>query len=351
MTGEFPFQHIDQTSAIFKNLDQAIIGFNEKGEIDYFNPAAEKMFIYEADQAVGKNIQVLIPNITQLIPTKSASKNDKTEHPNITCYGKTGHQFSIHLTMIDVSVQSKKQYVCLIQEISKQKETGERQTVDFISMMSHELKTPLTSIIGYLDLLIEGDIEPNSDEHFEFLTIISENAILLDTIISDLSLINKIEREKIVLGKKRFDFSNLLMNMANTATESINEENMIFRHKIAPGIFFDGDEHLLNKAIYNILSNAINYTKEGTVEFKAVVEDQQITISIKDTGIGMSKADQRRLFTKFYRSDHPDVRSISGTGLGLVVANKIIEKYYGKIIAKSKLGEGSIFTIVLPHGE
>jgi PAS domain S-box-containing protein len=351
MNNEFPFQDINQANDIFNNLTQAIIGINEKGDIDYLNTKAEKIFDFKTLQIVGKNITTLIPDGLRLIQNRSQSTTNKTEYPNIICFQKNGSQFPIHLSIIDISTQSKRQYVFLIREVSIQKQTSNSLQVDFISLMSHELKSPLTSIIGYLDIILEGDTGPINDEQKEFLTIVSQDAIKLDEMITNLSLINKIESGKIILKNKRFDLSQLLLNISNSIAENPNQKKIHFKHVIPSGIFIEGDGQLLHKAINNLISNAFNYTLDGTIELKTVIENQQINISVKDTGIGISEEDQGKLFTKFFRSDNKHVRSFDGAGLGLATVNKIIESHYGKIIAKSNLGKGSVFTIVLPFRE
>ena len=348
MTSEFPY-HIDQVSTIINSLTQAVIGISEDGEIEYLNTAAGKIFDYKAKQVMGKNINILIPDIFQPVQNGSKPNTVEKSQSNITCHKKDGTQFNIDLTIKDMSTYSKKQYVLLIKDIPIPKKTKDSLQADFISMMSHELKSPLTSIIGYLDIILDGDTGPLNEEQLEFLDIVSQNAVMLDMALSNLSLISNLERGKIVFDKQRFDLSQLLLKISDSFTENFERKKILFKHAITPGIFFEGDEQLFYSAVANLITNAINYTPEGLVELTTAVANGQINISIKDSGVGISKQDLDRLFTKFFRSGDQYIRESIGSGLSLVSTKKIIEKHNGKIIASSKLGEGAVFTIILPQ--
>jgi len=220
---------------------------------------------------------------------------------------------------------------------------------DFISIASHELRTPLTSIRGYLDLVLMGAAGPINQQQHDFLQIVHENTDRLHELANDLLDISRIES-----GRAELDVAVV------SPRTLIDEVSTLFRNQFeAKGLdlVIDTPDDLpeiladptrLTEVLRNLVSNAYKYTREGSVTIRARVADGFILIDVQDTGIGISKSDMEKLFTRFFRADDPLVREQSGTGLGLNIAQSLVEMHGGRIWAESEVGVGTTFTVALP---
>ncbi|TET08362.1 GHKL domain-containing protein, partial [Candidatus Aerophobetes bacterium] len=225
----------------------------------------------------------------------------------------------------------------------------EQMKNDFVSLASHELRTPLTSIVGYVDLILNEDVGKISAEQREFLEIISQNTQRLEALINDVLDIEKIESGRIKLKLEKVNLTEIIEASVNTFKVMAEDKALKLEKEIKTAqIYVLGDANRLSQVFSNLLSNAIKYTKEGRVKVTLQTKERFASISVEDSGVGMSQEDQRRIFTRFFRAEDSYVRKTSGTGLGLSIAKATIERHNGDIKIKSKLGEGSKFEVILP---
>ncbi len=238
--------------------------------------------------------------------------------------------------------------VCTMEDISKEAEISRMKT-EFISTVSHELRTPLTSIKGYVDLILEGDTGPINDTQKEFLQIVAQSSNRLSQLINDLLDVERIESEKIAFKKEPVNVTLLIHQVLRTFQKEIEKKGLHLNTKFErENLVVEGDRERIEQVLANLINNAIKYNRPaGCIGVWARYEDRFIRVDVEDSGIGISEEDQRRLFQKFFRVD----TSIWGTGLGLAIVKSIMEKLGGEIRVKSKLGEGSTFTILLPTYE
>ncbi|MFC1563276.1 PAS domain S-box protein, partial [candidate division KSB1 bacterium] len=234
-----------------------------------------------------------------------------------------------------------------IRNVTKEAEI-DRMKSEFISMVSHELRTPLTSIKGYIDLILAGDTGEINDLQKEFLEIVYENSERLNNLINDLLDVEKIESGHVEMIFKKINLSNLALNAVKTMQGAAEKKGLELKYNIEEDIEYKGDKDRLVQCFVNFISNAIKYTKEGRIDVTFNIENNNAVFSVKDTGIGINAADKKRLFSKFFRSDHEYARDAGGTGLGLSIVKSIVDKHGGKIEVESKLNKGSVFRIVLP---
>lgn len=234
-----------------------------------------------------------------------------------------------------------------IRDISKEAEV-DRMKSEFISTVSHELRTPLTSIKGYIDLILDGDTGEINELQKEFLGIVSQNSDRLNNLINDLLDVEKIESGKIEMKFEKVSLSNLVNLALSTMESTVEKKGLKLISKIEEGIELYGDSDRIIQVLINFISNAVKFTKEGeiTVELKLINGKSEIVI--QDTGIGISKSDQKKLFTKFFRADDEYTRSVGGTGLGLSIVKSIVKKHGGEIEVKSELNKGSEFRVIFP---
>ncbi len=233
----------------------------------------------------------------------------------------------------------------------KLKEIDDQKT-EFMSLASHQLRTPLTSIKGYTSMLESGDFGKINDNQKEPLDIIFTSTENMNNLIDDFLNASRIEK------KRGFDYNFVLDNPLKLIKGIIDNLSIqakekgikfIFENKINKEAKIKFDNRTLLQAISNLIQNAIKYTNKGTVEVKLSRTNNHLEISVKDSGIGMTSDDLKMLFKRFFRSDSVKVNHPEGTGLGLYLAERIIQDHGGKIWAESKgIGKGSAFFITLP---
>lgn len=224
---------------------------------------------------------------------------------------------------------------------------------DFISSVSHDLRTPLTSIKNAVSLLLKGGLQKkalNSDEK-ELLEIILNNTNRQTHMISDLLDISKIEAGKMDVKFEKTNFNDLLKDVLKTFQPQADSKNISLNFSASNGrINLEIDSEHIRRAINNLIENAIKFTPEkGKVSICLSKREANILLEIKDTGIGVSKDDQNKLFQKFYRVPHVKSQYKGGSGLGLAIAKGIINAHGGRIGIKSNLGEGSNFYFTIPY--
>jgi CheY-like chemotaxis protein len=225
----------------------------------------------------------------------------------------------------------------------------DRMKSDFVSIVSHELRTPLTSIKGYLDLLLIGASGQINKQQASFLEIAKGNAERLHSMVSDLLDISRIESGKVELDVQVVEVPQVVQQAVALVQPEFDERNLDLAVDIPPDLpEIFGDPGRISQILLNLLSNAYKYTPEGGATVRVRVDGEVLRIDIIDTGLGISKADQDKLFTRFFRAEDTNVRQQTGTGLGLNITQSLVEMHGGEIYVESELGEGSTFGFTLP---
>ncbi|MFH1861073.1 MAG: HAMP domain-containing sensor histidine kinase [bacterium] len=241
-----------------------------------------------------------------------------------------------------------------LKELNWQLEKLNKMKSDFLTTVSHELKTPLSSIKAFSEILMDDKIEPT--EVIEFLNIINSESNRLDRMINNLLMTSRIETGKIYWKMDAVSMNRIIEKAVDSIKLDIKENGLRLETNIAPGISeVYGDKDKLVDVVNNLLSNAINFTPtDGTIKINVaeqMIADKglEIWVSIQDTGIGIKYEEQEKIFDKFYQikknilTDKP-----KGMGLGLAICKEIIKHHGGRIWVESKQGEGSSFTFSLP---
>jgi signal transduction histidine kinase len=230
---------------------------------------------------------------------------------------------------------------------------------EFVSLVSHELKTPMTSIKGYADLLAKGAVGPINDAQSNFLNTIRSNVSRMATLVSDLSDISRIEAGRMRLEYSSLPINDSIMEVIHSAQTQVNEKKQTIELRLSddnPNVWCD---HVrLTQILTNLLSNAIKYTPNtGTI----TISEQQtnnlwdpkgapevICVQVSDTGYGISTEDQKKIFQKFFRSEDQNIREAPGTGLGLNITRHLVEMQGGRIWFESQPGKGTSFYFTIP---
>lgn len=238
-----------------------------------------------------------------------------------------------------------KMQTALLEEIEFRKE-AERKKDEFISIASHELKTPLTSVKGYLQLLERSVDKGDTSVIKTRLSKVQNQLEKLNVLVADLLDISKIESGELKFNKKYFSIDQLLANVIEVMQPS-SPGFTIVRKGLASGLVF-GDEMRIEQVIVNFITNAIKYSP-GTheIEIKAEFYDDKLYVGVKDFGIGMSEEHRAKVFNKFYRVEETSLR-FQGLGIGLYISSEIINRHNGTIGVNSVPGKGSEFYFYLP---
>jgi signal transduction histidine kinase len=221
---------------------------------------------------------------------------------------------------------------------------------DFISLVAHELRVPMTSIKGYTDLMNAGLAGPLSEQQKQFLEVIGRNLTRMSSLISDLSDINHIESGRMKFDLTDFDLREVVADVSDSLRGRIGNRQQTLHIDIEDALpLVYADTTRIAQVLTNLMSNAHKYTPEGgEIVLRAWPNGRFAFVSMKDNGYGISEENQEKLFSQFFRAEDKEVREQPGWGLGLSIVRRMVEAQGGEISFESKLGEGSIFTFTVP---
>ena len=219
---------------------------------------------------------------------------------------------------------------------------------DFVANVSHELKTPITSIKGFAETLLDGAAE-EPEIRTQFLNIIFEESKRIEHLIEDLLVLSKLEKDESEINVEHIEVDYMLDDILPVIEQQAQKKSIKIDVDIEPNITLEADEEKMKQILFNLLMNAISYTPEkGSVSVKINEEEDDVCFTVQDTGIGISEQDLPRIFERFYRVDKDRSRETGGTGLGLAIVKHIVEVHEGKIEVDSELGKGTTFKVYIP---
>lgn len=364
-----------KTNVILASMHDAVILFDSKGNVEYINPAACQMLGWKNDEASGVNVGTVV----KLVPEqpKAISEDKYNGNPMITALmTKSTQSGTYHLnlnnTSITVSIvvspvinQESGVIVgglAVIRDVTAAKEE-ERRRADFISTASHEMRTPVAAIEGYLALALNdkvSKIDANARSYLEKAHASTEH---LGILFQDLLTSAKAEDGRLVNHPKVIDIGTYLEQLTDTLKFSAEKKGLISefvmgvsnkteildKKIVRPIYYVFVDPDRLREVITNLFDNAVKYTDQGKISVGLTADKDVVQLYIKDSGHGIPQEDIPHLFQKFYRVDNSSTRTVGGTGLGLFICKKIIELCNGRIWVDSTLGKGSTFYINIPR--
>lgn len=251
---------------------------------------------------------------------------------------------------LEIPVETKDEIGSLsqaINDLAKELKQYRDNRSEFFANVSHELKTPITYMEGYADILAK-DLVENDEEKKKYLQIISEEARRLNVIINDLFELSKMEEGKIDLKLMSVEPTSIIQRSIDKVQLKAQEKDLTIRSKLSPVPHIFVDSNRLEQIILNLLDNAIRYTAEGYIQVSLTSELEGVVISICDTGPGISTEELPNIFERFYRVEKSRSRAYGGTGLGLSIVQSLVLQQGGTIHVESKIGEGTQFKVMFP---
>jgi two-component system, OmpR family, phosphate regulon sensor histidine kinase PhoR len=348
----------ERLMALVNSMGDAVIATDETGEIKVYNSTFLNLLDTNLDLA-GRNIKTVL----NLQDTKNHPVDIVTEaleHHGVYSREDLSHQFSdgdnvrlyINIAPIQPGYHSRAErgFIFILRDITKQKSLEEERD-EFVSVVSHELRTPVTIAEGNLSN-IKLMFERGADQKMiaDAVENSHEQILYLAKLVNDLATLARAERGT-AGGLEQIDLVTTLKDLYATYQPQAQAKGLALNLDIAPKVSTVVTNKLyLQEILQNFMTNAIKYTREGSVIIRGTQTKEFVAISVADTGIGISKADQKRIFEKFYRSEDYRTRESNGTGLGLYVTKKLAAKIGLRIEFESRLNHGSTFTLIAPVG-
>jgi len=338
-----------ELETILTGMVEGVVALDREERIINLNRAAAEMFGTNPELARGRRVQEVVRNVDFQKFTAKALVSDTLVEEDITLHTNGERIINGHSTVLRDEEGKSIGALVVLNDVTRLRKL-ENIRRDFVANVSHEIKTPLTAVKGFVETLRDGAMN-NPEDARRFLDIIDRHASRLEAIVDDLLSLSRLEQE---VEKDEVVLSEIPIRNVLTAANQICEVKAASKNI---KILFSGNEELkarinpplLEQAIVNLLDNAIKYSESaGTVRVEAEHQGDEIVISVRDHGRGIEKEHLDRLFERFYRVDKARSRKLGGTGLGLAIVKHIAQAHGGYVSVDSALGEGSTFRLHLP---
>jgi len=342
---------------ILDNVVDGIISMDGKGTVSAFNPAAEKIFGYQASEVIGRNVKCLMPEPYQSEHDGYLNNYRVTGERKIIGIGREveglradGRTVPLELWVVEVNQDNEHLFIGMVRDISDRLQI-DRMKKEFVSTVSHELRTPLTSIKGSLGLVNGGALGEIPGEAHAMINVAINNSDRLMLLINDLLDIEKIEAGKMDFHIEPINVMAFISDVLSANQGYVDEQKVSFKiTSEVPGAMVQGDAARLMQVMANLISNAAKYSpKFDNIEIAVQRADGSIEISVRDHGPGIPEAFHGQIFEKFSQADSSDTRRVGGTGLGLSITRAIVEHHDGQIDYESEVGVGTRFFFGLPE--
>ncbi|SFV09307.1 response regulator [Pseudoduganella namucuonensis] len=357
------------------SVGDGIVTIDEHGTIETFNRAASAIFGYPPGEAIGRNIERLMPPSQR--PAHQAGMRRYLAGGQAHVIGgggvevpglrRDGTVFPLQLGISAMLIEGRHVFVGVARDITEQKraerelrgakeqaEQANRTKSAFVANMSHELRTPMNAVLGMAQLLAGSKLTPEQQRYLDLIRV-SGHALL--RILNDILDLSKIEAGKVTLAPQRFPLDEVLDAVAAVMGVNSGDKDLEVAIGVEPEVprLLVGDALRLQQVLVNLTGNAIKFTERGEVALWVACEtrgaDQAVLrFSVRDTGIGIDEEQQKRLFTPFTQADASTTRRFGGTGLGLAISKGFVEALGGALRMRSAPGQGSEFSFSLPFG-
>ncbi|MEW6075663.1 MAG: two-component system histidine kinase PnpS [Candidatus Omnitrophota bacterium] len=332
--------------AILNSMVEGVIVVDKESRILSVNPTVERIFGISQGQVQGKFFLEGIPNNTLSDVIVEVLKKGEAVSEELTLSWPVQKIFQVNATPV-----FERQTVCgcllVIHDITEMRKL-ETVRKDFVANVSHELKTPLTSIKGFVETLLAGALEDKEHGH-SFLEIIKDHADRLENLINDLLALAHLESKEISLKKEPLEIKDIADRILKGFKTQIHKRSLTIQNDLPGTLSVTADRDKLEQVLTNLIDNAIKFNKDkGSVRLYGECIQEEARVIIEDSGIGIPAKDIPRIFERFYRIDKARSRQLGGTGLGLSIVKHCVELHGGKVGVESTEGLGSKFWFTLP---
>lgn len=363
---------------LLESAPDAILELDNEGRIVLLNRMAEQLFGYTREELLGQTAEALVPEALGEAHKRHRARylNQPVTRPmgsglKLEARRKDGSHFPVEISLSPVKSPTGFRVTVIIRDVterrrmedelravqekyihelelrSRESEQANRLKTEFLSNMSHELRSPLHTVLGFAELLAEETHGPLGEKQRRFLTHIQNDSRHLLDIINDLLDLSKIEAGRFELRHEAFDIVPVVEDALSSVRSRATAKSVEIQAEISASVAVVADRLRFKQILYNLLSNAVKFTPDGgKVRVEAAPRDRFAEISVSDTGIGILEDEHQAVFDKFYQ-----VRSATkggGTGLGLAITKRLVEQHGGRIWLKSEPGNGSCFTFTIP---
>ena len=345
---EVEYNHLQMTS-ILKSITHGILAIDIDGNIMLINEEAKRILkCNKSVQVEGRNINLAIKEekLLKEITLSKGSKKSISKEINIS--DNLVYKFNLDPIYLQNTNNIIIGSIINIEDITE-KVRLENMRSDFVANVSHELKTPLTSISGFVETLkINENIDVNTRNRF--LGIIECESNRLKRLIDDILLLSFIEKNENIV-QESISIYDVFIEVYDMTSYIAKSKNINISYKFSDkGIRVLGNRDHIKQVFLNLIDNAIKYTNEDkNISVKVYSQEDKIVIMVEDEGVGIPLEDINRIFERFYRVDKARSREVGGTGLGLAITKHIVKSLGGTITVKSELGKGSKFTVIIPQ--
>lgn len=327
---------------LLHNMSDGVISFNKDGELMLANTAALEML--EVDK-----IDMDFSTFIREYDINSAVYLDMGNEPSKKVTFPVGKQFiNANFTPYYSVAGQIEGLVVVLQDITEQKKLDDMRK-EFVANVSHELRTPLTTVKSYTETLMDGAIE-DREIAMEFLGIIDGEADRMAFLVRDLLQLSRFDNKQVHLDITQIEMNEfLLLTVKQNKIHAEAKRQVLSFEPYSENVVIYGDRDRVGQVVNNIVTNAMKYSLEqAVIKIYISEEDSYYKISVKDTGMGISREDLPRIFERFYRVDKARSRAMGGTGLGLAIAKEIMESHGGRLTAESEYGKGTVMTMWFP---
>lgn len=338
----------DRLHTLIENVGSGLILIDSRGYINLVNRAYKEIFhIRPVDYLHRLYTEVFAHKEIIKLVDEIFMKETKIRKQLVLTVDIDRKYFEVYGAPIIGTNDEWKGIVLVFHDITELKKL-EQMRKDFVANVSHELKTPITSIKGFAETLLDGAMkDERALEHF--LSIILKESERLQSLIQDLLDLSKIEQHGFQLRIEQVNLTQLLTELIVMFYGKAEEKNIHLHLSAASPIYVAGDSDRLKQIFINLITNALTYTpKDGRVEVRVEEQLDEVLVHVEDTGIGIGENEIPRIFERFYRVDKARSRNSGGTGLGLAIVKHLVEAHHGYITVKSRIGQGTIFTVHFP---
>ncbi|WP_270179551.1 two-component system histidine kinase PnpS [Alkalihalobacillus sp. CinArs1] len=346
MTNSYEIQQ-NRLMTLIENMNSGLILIDVKGNINLVNRFYKDTFGINTSDYIDELYYEAIPytKIVQLVEETLLVEGTVRKQLELPV-GLEYRHFDVSGAPILSQDDQMKGVVLVFHDITDLKKL-EQMRKDFVANVSHELKTPVTSLKGFAETLLDGAME-NKEFRTRFLTIIHDESERLQTLIQDLLDLSKMEQAHFALNWQDANLKEIVDDCVLMTKNKADKKAIEVTTAYEGETKIKGDVHRLKQVFLNLISNSITYTPEnGRIMINVKEQTDSVEFTISDTGIGIKKEELPRIFERFYRVDKARSRNLGGTGLGLAIVKHLVEAHNGKISVESELGEGSTFTITL----